>query len=262
MQTILEKACQSLTGDNNMVASGSYRSMINQGTMDTGIANFPSFQDLHIYGGGEQQLDMQQQIDRLALDAFLPTSSTDDLCLGKKRSNPYSCSGKSPLIWAEDLRLQEDSFRGDQLQMGPCSIDGGTDIDSLSDVYETKPFLSSDGAVGEKKHEASTKLERPSPRRVDRMSPMMKLSPKNLSYGSELQDLMALKIAEVKESIDEIYITMDENSCLCGGNIISLGPRMYRTVSIKSQYNHNTSGKYSGPESSTRVCSFNLRPPS
>ncbi|KAK1325517.1 Myb family transcription factor APL [Acorus calamus] len=183
MQTILEKACQTLTGDNNMVASGSYRSMINQGTMDTGIANFPSFQDLHIYGGGEQQLDMQQQIDRLALDAFLPTSSTDDLCLGKKRSNPYSCNGKSPLIWAEDLRLQEDSFRGDQLQMGPCSIDGGTDIDSLSDVYETKPFLSSDGAVGEKKHEASTKLERPSPRRVDRMSPMMKASPKNLSYG-------------------------------------------------------------------------------
>ncbi|WCJ28636.1 Myb family transcription factor IPN2 [Euphorbia peplus] len=198
MQSMLEKAYQTLAGENNMT-SGSYKGNIgNQGIPDHHIKdfnnslNFPQFQDLNIYGG-----------DQLDNSGFISNNThhqdNNNLCLGKKRSSssPYSGTGKSPLIWSDDLRLQElgsnpnclgspdDLFKGDhhhnhhqhqhhQIQMGPGSMDrSGTDLDSISDIYETKPMLD---PMGEKKYESS-KLERPSPRRAqisgDRMSPMM-----------------------------------------------------------------------------------------
>ena len=40
-------------------------------------------------------------------------------------------------------------------------MDRGTDLDSISEIYETNPVLQGD-AVGEKKFDTSTKLERPS----------------------------------------------------------------------------------------------------
>ncbi|KAA8527208.1 hypothetical protein F0562_008563 [Nyssa sinensis] len=190
MQTILEKACQTLAGEN--MASGSYKSIGNQdiGAMkDFGSPlNFPSLQDLNIYGGTGEQPDPQHNMDRSSLDGFMPNN--DNICLGKKRPSPYSTgtSGKSPLIWSDDFRLQElgtaasclgsqdhDPFKGDQIQIGPPSIDRGPD---MSDIYETKPNLTGE-AIGEKKFDASTaKLERPSPRRSaplssDRINPAM-----------------------------------------------------------------------------------------
>ncbi|XP_048326613.1 myb family transcription factor IPN2 isoform X5 [Ziziphus jujuba] len=193
MQSILEKACQTLAGEN--MASGSYKGMGNQGVNPHDMAgikdftsplNFPSFQDLNIYGG--DQLDLHQNLERPSLDGFL--GGNDNLCLGKKRPSPYSGSGKSPLIWSDDLRLQDlgtaasclgpqdDPFKGDQIQMAPPSMERGSDIESFSEIYETKPVISGD-SLGEKKFEAagSAKLERPSPRRgplaTDRMSPMI-----------------------------------------------------------------------------------------
>ncbi|GAV64901.1 Myb_DNA-binding domain-containing protein/Myb_CC_LHEQLE domain-containing protein [Cephalotus follicularis] len=180
MQSILEKACQTLAGEN--MASGSIKGMGNTGVPDMGMMkdfgpslNFPSFQDLNLYGG--DQLDLQHNMDRPSLDGFM--HNNDNVCLGKKRPSPYSGSGKSPLMWpSDDLRLQDlgtapsclgphqdDPFKGDQIQIGPPSIDRGTDLDSISDIYETKPVLSSD-AMGEKKFEGPPKFERPSPRRV------------------------------------------------------------------------------------------------
>uniref|UniRef100_A0A2P2J7X0 Myb family transcription factor APL isoform X2 n=1 Tax=Rhizophora mucronata TaxID=61149 RepID=A0A2P2J7X0_RHIMU len=188
MQSMLEKACQTLAGEN--MASGSYKGIGDQGVVDMGAVKdfgplaFPPFQDLNIYGG--DQIDLQHNIDRPSLDGFL--ANNDSLCLGKKRPNPYSDSGKNPLIWSDDLRLQElgsapaclgpedDPFKVGQIQIAPPTIDRGPNLDSISDIYETKPMLPED-AMGEKKIEASTKLERPSPRRVplhgDRMSPMI-----------------------------------------------------------------------------------------
>ncbi|KAK1281982.1 Myb family transcription factor APL [Acorus calamus] len=151
MQTILEKACQTLEGENN------------QGTIDVEIMkgndppmNFPSFQDLHIYGKNQ----------------FL---CSDDLRL-KELGTTTACVGD-----------QEDSFKGDhQLQMVPCSINSDTDIDSM-DVNETKKFLSLDDGASDKKCGVSTKLKRASPRRVERMTPTMKdgglTPPRNSSYG-------------------------------------------------------------------------------
>ncbi|KDP44658.1 hypothetical protein JCGZ_19694 [Jatropha curcas] len=193
MQNMLEKAYQTLAGEN--MASGSFKSIGNQGVGDhMGGLSFPPFQDLNIYGG--DQLDLQHNMDRPpSLDGFMQNSS-DNICLGKKRASPYSGSGKSPLIWSDDLRLQDlgsaptcigppdDLFKGDHIQIGPPSMDRSTDLDSISDIYETKPMLQGD-VMGEKKFESSTKLERPSPRRAplptDRMSPI-------INAGSMQQD--------------------------------------------------------------------------
>ncbi|XVE53416.1 hypothetical protein DITRI_Ditri03aG0001000 [Diplodiscus trichospermus] len=188
MQSILEKACQTLAGEN--MAAGGYKGMGNQGVPDMGSMkdfgplNFPPFQDLNIYGG--DQLDLQQNMDRPTLEGFMPNS--DKICLGKKRPSTYSGSGKSPLIWSDELRLQDlgtapsclghqdDPFKTDQIQIAPHSIDTSSKLESISDIYEAKPVLSGDGIV-EKKFEASSKLERPSPRRAsfetDRMNPVI-----------------------------------------------------------------------------------------
>ncbi|KAG8386552.1 hypothetical protein BUALT_Bualt03G0160200 [Buddleja alternifolia] len=184
MQTILEKACQTLAGEN--MASGSYNKAVGpdiSGMKDFGPSmNFPSLQDLNIYGGTDQleELHHHNMERSSSLEGFMQ-STTDHNFLTKKRPNPYTNnSGKSPLIWADDLRLQElgtaatasSCLDDHQIQIGPLSIDRGSDIDSVSDIYETKPMLSGDHSVGDnKKFDAPAKLERPSPRRtVERMN--------------------------------------------------------------------------------------------
>ncbi|KAK1367322.1 Myb family transcription factor APL [Heracleum sosnowskyi] len=190
MQTILEKACQTLAGEN--MANSSYRGIAEHvsGTKEYGNPlNFPSFQDLNLYGG-EQQVDIQQTMDRSSsLDGFMSNSEHNDICIGKKRPNPNytSGSGKSPIIWSDDLRLQElsgsaasclgsqdnDHFKGDHDHQ--IQIEGG-DLDSVAAIYERKPILGG-VSIDDKKFDALSKLERPSPRRptlqAERMSPMI-----------------------------------------------------------------------------------------
>lgn len=179
MQTILEKACQTLAGEN--MANSSYRGM-SEHVSDTKEynhpLNFPSFQDLNLYGGDQQ----------VELDGFMSNIEHNDISMGKKRPNPNytSNSGKSPIIWSDDLRLQElsgsaasclgsqdnDHFKGDHDQI---QIEGG-DMDSVADMYERKPILGG-VCIDDKKFDALSKLERPSPRRptlqAERMSPMI-----------------------------------------------------------------------------------------
>lgn len=191
MQNMLEKAYQTLASEN--MASGSYKGIGNQGVPDMGggmkdfgAINFPQFQDLNIYGGDQLDLHQHNMERPSSLEGFMPNS--DNICLGKKRSSPYGGSGKSPLIWPDDLRLQDlgsaptclgpqddHLFKGDhhQIQISPSSMDRGTDLDSISDIYETKPPVIQSDSMSDK----NAKLERPSPRRAplpaDRMSPMM-----------------------------------------------------------------------------------------
>ncbi|KAK4398771.1 Myb family transcription factor IPN2 [Sesamum angolense] len=197
MQTILEKACQTLAGEN--MASGSYNKAMGpdiSGIKDFGPAamNFPSLQDLNIYGGSDHLELHHQNMDRSSIDPFMHANN-DSMMLGKKRPNPYSNnSGKSPLIWADDLRLQELGTAGaapclddhHQIQIAPLSIDRGSDIDSVSDIYETKPILSGDhhDSMGDKKFDASAKLERPSPRRMaDRITNHSAISAGGMPQG-------------------------------------------------------------------------------
>ncbi|KAF5728127.1 putative transcription factor [Tripterygium wilfordii] len=154
---------------------------------DFGPLNFPAaFQDLNIYGGGHH---LQQEIERSSSPVlihhhhgFNNNDPGNNLSLGgKKRPSPsYSGGGKSPLIWSDDFRLQELGTTPEhhqdhhQIQIGPPSITSTTTLDSISDVYESKPAAIVIQGDSMKKFEASSssKLERPSPRR-DRMSLMM-----------------------------------------------------------------------------------------
>lgn len=131
MQSILEKACQTLAGENNMAAAsvgynikampannqhqqqggpniggiGGIGDMGGGGIKDFG---FPSFQDLNLYGGGgdHHQLDLQQNVD-----GFITHNDDDDdsrvLCLGKKKPASNRPPGKAHLDWPHDLRLQD-----------------------------------------------------------------------------------------------------------------------------------------------------------
>ncbi|KAK4484952.1 hypothetical protein RD792_007557 [Penstemon davidsonii] len=173
MQTILEKACQTLAGENMQQASGSYNNK--PGTMGPEISgikdfgppqpiNFPSLQDLNIYGpNNNDQLDLHMD------HGFI---QSNDNFLTKKRPNPYNnnSAGKSPLIWADDLRLQE---LGTTTAAGSCiDVDhqigdhNNNNIDHHSVnsdiIYETKPMFNEHSII----RENNKKLERPSPRRV------------------------------------------------------------------------------------------------
>lgn len=206
MQNILERACQTLAAES--MVSGGYKGQASRGVPDMGAVkemgstlSFPPLQDLHLYGG--DQLEMQHQMER-PLDGLFPT---DDSIMSKKRPNPYHSNGKGPLIWADDLRLQElgstaacivsqeepPPSKSEQLQMASSVIDTGIDADSIANVYEAKPILSMDSS-GEKKYDGGTsKLDRPSPRRdplpmgMGMMNPMMTggamPQARNLSYG-------------------------------------------------------------------------------
>lgn len=174
MQSILEKACQTLAGE-NMAASGGYKAMggiPNNNNNQQGISDmagaggikdfgsplgFPSFQDLNLYGG--DHLDLQQNVD-----GFMPHNDSL-LCLGKKKPRPPpstpnygASSGKGALDWPDDLRLQdigmappscvgqqEDDFKGI----------GGTLVerDHLEEMYEAKPVVSDEGIGDHKKYD-------------------------------------------------------------------------------------------------------------
>lgn len=155
MQTILEKACQTLAGENmpsaapfHNINKGNHHSTINgsEDIKDFGAShhlNFPSLQDLNIYGSGgdhqHHQLGLQQSIDMdrsssQQLDggfSIMPShnnnnnNNNDNLCLvgststNKKRppssttatpSPPYGKNSGASLMWSspsDDLRLQE-----------------------------------------------------------------------------------------------------------------------------------------------------------
>ncbi|KEH26097.1 myb family transcription factor IPN2 isoform X1 [Medicago truncatula] len=202
MQSILEKAYQTLAGENMASTTNNLKGVVvgPHGMAEMGLLkefgsplSFSSFQDLDLFGGGGgggDQLDLQQNMDKQTLDHHGFMQINENLCLGKKRpnpnTNPYSGNGKNPLMWSDDLRLQDlgtasscldDPFKGDQIQIAPPSLDRGSDIETI-DIYDTKPLLQGE-ILGEKKFDASmNKLERPSPRRgpslhAERMSPMI-----------------------------------------------------------------------------------------
>ncbi|KAK4771480.1 hypothetical protein SAY87_032012 [Trapa incisa] len=182
MQSILEKACQTLAGESHMVPSAGYKTMVNSQGLPVNMGagsvkdfgsplGFPSFQDLNIYGPSSiDQIDHQLHgMDRpLRNDRSFMTANnnssvnTDGVgggCYGKKRpGTPISygaTSGKNmnPLVWCDDLRLQESCLdhqqdHQDSLFKSEDSMDRGPGLDSISENYETKPVLSGDDHMG------------------------------------------------------------------------------------------------------------------
>lgn len=169
MQSILEKAYQSLSSGDAVNPAGGYKSLgSHAGVLDVcsikdiGAASmgFPSLQDLHLYGGGH--LDLQQQ--HAPMESFFACSDVGGGLgsLGKKRSGQYA-GGKSPMMWGDD---DDEDEKGDQLlQMAPPMMD---DMDSIAGVYDAKSMMTMSGdSAGSRGFDggAGSKLERPSPRR-------------------------------------------------------------------------------------------------
>lgn len=201
MQSILEKACQTLAGENMAAASGgggggSFKTICNNmGTTGNLVSDaaamgggaikdfisphpnaFPPFQDINIF------------------TTEPPPPALID-CL--KKPGPFiSGAGKTPIFWPDDLRLQDLGTSPPSLALPPPppSI-GPADLDSLQlEMYESKPspMLTVGGGDGmnEKKFDMSLKLERPSPHSDDRMNgigsnnpTMSQLQGRNSSFG-------------------------------------------------------------------------------
>ncbi|KAK7405430.1 hypothetical protein VNO78_06714 [Psophocarpus tetragonolobus] len=182
MQSILEKAYHTIAGENiatNMKGMGGLQGTTEIGVMkEFGSLNYPSFhQDLNIYVSDGDQFD-----------GFMQTNS-EALFEGKKRPCPYTGSGKTQLLWSNDLRLQDlgascigpqdDPFKGDhKVHISQPSMDS----DPMSEIYDTKPVVLHGENVGDqKKFDGSMKLERSSPKRSplhhpERTGPMMNAS--------------------------------------------------------------------------------------
>jgi hypothetical protein len=187
MQSILEKAYQTLASGDVAACPAGYKSLGNQAILDVcslkdigPSMGFASLQDLHMYGGGH--LELHEQMER-PMEAFF--ANCDIGSLGKKRpNNPYA-AGKSPMMWGDD----EQGKGIDQLQMAPPMMDAGIDVmDSIADVYgDVKPMMSGDSTGSKGCFDG--KLERPSPRRPhmgnERMGSPSVIGgqTRNLSYG-------------------------------------------------------------------------------
>ncbi|CAA0818066.1 Myb family transcription factor APL [Striga hermonthica] len=156
MQTILEKACQTLAGEGMADFNKVHGPDISVMNREFGPAmSFPSIHDLNSTYG----VTMQRS-------SSLDNNNNTNNFFTKKRSNPYSnatnsiITGKSPMIWADDLRLQ-DSLEGDrsrledhQIQIGPLTGPSDHIIGSISDhILESKPIinLSGDNLSGDDK---------------------------------------------------------------------------------------------------------------
>ncbi|KAK4746309.1 hypothetical protein SAY87_012621 [Trapa incisa] len=178
MQSILEKACQTLAGESPMMVpsaagGGTDKGMVSNqlgfavNTTAGSVNEFgclQSFQDVNMYGA--DQMDQQLHgMDRplLIYHPFLSAgdnnpSSAENIsgCYGKKRPtspNGYGAAGgknTNPLMWFDDLRLQEPCMghqqdRRDPLFSSDESMDHrGHDLDPISDIYDTRLVLSGD----------------------------------------------------------------------------------------------------------------------
>ncbi|KAG6505331.1 hypothetical protein ZIOFF_037686 [Zingiber officinale] len=211
MQSILERACKALAAESMVNSGSSYKApaMAADGQLSAPIKelsssmSFPSLQDLHLYGSGDQ-------LDHHNLDHsfnFSPNSSAESIILGKsKRHSPCNnVNGRSSWLgWGGALGPrssvdQEPYSKCDQLlhMALPVIEPAGIEVNPMANVYETKPVLSLDGtltAADEKKYDGSSssasKIDRPSPppRRaplgMEMISPMMAMpQARNLSYG-------------------------------------------------------------------------------
>lgn len=201
MQSILEKAYQSLAGENmkNNINGAHHlqANMISPQDFTTSIPLNPnfssSFQDqLNIYsGGGGDQLDHHH----LHPHQFMPNStnnSDQNLCVLGMNNNNINNKNKRPLIWnneeqhhlgiASSSCLDTDPFNKDVVSLDriTSSSENNIDIDHISEIYDTKPFLHQVEDTLEDTITDHKKLERPSPKRAhsihqaeQRMSPMI-----------------------------------------------------------------------------------------
>ncbi|KAJ4884742.1 Myb family transcription factor APL [Raphanus sativus] len=149
MQSILERACQTLAGENMAAAAagggGGYMGNLGSSSLSAAVGpsphplSFPPFQDLNIYGNTtEQVLDHHNFHHQNIENHYTGNNAADtNIYLGKKRPNPSSGNDvrKALLMWSDqdqDLSGHQpfDDEHRIQIQM---ATHVSTDLDSLSE---------------------------------------------------------------------------------------------------------------------------------
>ncbi|KAF2595487.1 hypothetical protein F2Q70_00044378 [Brassica cretica] len=170
MQSILERACQTLAGENMAAAAvvqgGGYKGNLGSSSLSAAMGSsphplsFPPFQDLNIYGNTtEQVLDHHNFRHQNIENHYTGNNAADtNIYLGKRRPSPSFGNDvrKELLMWSDhdqDLSVNQpfDDEHRIQIQMATHI---SRDLDSLSE------------------HNRGKLLERLSPRRSP-VSPMM-----------------------------------------------------------------------------------------
>ena len=173
MQSILERACQTLAGENMAAASGGgFKGNLGSSSLSAAMGphplSFPPFQDLNIYGNTtDQVLDHHNFHNQNIENHYTANNAADtNIYLGKKRPNPSFGNDirKELLMWSNQDHEPIDDEHRIQIQM---ATHVSTDLDSLSEIYDRKPGLS-----GDEGNDCGKLLERSSPRRSP-LSPMM-----------------------------------------------------------------------------------------
>nr|QEX51337.1 myb family transcription factor APL isoform X1 [Cymbidium ensifolium] len=147
MQSILEKACQTLATCENMQSpTDTYKAFNSPGSIQIDIMKdmaspmamtFPSLQDLNVFNSN--QLDHMNQDDN-----YFRSNNDNNIFLGKKRQHEFYSNqgGKSPMIWADQDQFgsgQED--QACKSEISASVINGSLDVESMMDVYEAKPMI-------------------------------------------------------------------------------------------------------------------------
>ncbi|KAL8147104.1 hypothetical protein AgCh_004719 [Apium graveolens] len=169
MQTILDKACQTLAGENMANNNPGYKGVNRNHHIKDFVPNlnFLLPQDLnHLHGcDPDQKLDVlhhhQLSMERTgtSLDGYMSSGIGDsNHCLVEKRPNT-DCNSKSPIIWLDDLRLDQELGNA-ALCLGSQYSDEYLYNDARDSAGEQKRVLSED-AMGDKKLTLSEKLGMP-----------------------------------------------------------------------------------------------------
>ncbi|KAF8103104.1 hypothetical protein N665_0188s0060 [Sinapis alba] len=171
MQSILERACQTLAGENMAAAAavvgGGYKGNLGISSLSAAVGpsthplNFPPFQDLNIYGNTTEQVVNHHNFHHQNIENHYTANNAADtnIYLGKKRSNPSFCNdvSKELLLWSDqdqDLVGNQPNDDEHRIQIIQMSTHVSSDLDSLSE------------------NNCGMLLERLSPRRSP-LSPMM-----------------------------------------------------------------------------------------
>ncbi|CAN8240413.1 unnamed protein product [Cochlearia groenlandica] len=193
MQSILERACQTLAGENMAAATaaaagGSYKGNLGSSSLSAAVGppphplSFPPFQDLNIYGNTSDHHQVlhdhhhNNNFHHQNIENHFNINNNNvadtNIYLGKKRPNNPSFGNdhvrKGLMMWSDndqDQTLNDDDDDDDHRIQIQMATHVSTDLDSLSEIYERKSNDEGNNNVGKL-------MERQSPRRSP-LSPMI-----------------------------------------------------------------------------------------
>lgn len=202
MQSILEKACQTLAGQTVSSAGTESRrqelpdlaSKVSNDffrTPSRGAVNYPSLTEINAFRGEHSHMRQQTQLTDCSVDSCLTSNETFGKMIEEnvqgvsmKRPLPFYCNSDTA-VWekdakADDVRVhelsnelsntclgQKENFKGEQ-RPSSSPVKSESERNSVSDVFETRGSQLQEPASSsktEKELRSSPKLEGPAPKK-------------------------------------------------------------------------------------------------